>query len=403
MQLKPQISIQRATWRGLLLAAATLLASCHRTSSEPLTQEAYVWQRVWTPAVTEAVTTLPPEVQGLRVLIAQSDAEHAWREFELDAGALGRIIGPLTAVIRIDGQRPLTDPRFLIDRIAAIPARVGASSWLGVEVDYDCPTRTLPEYARFLSDLRARLPANTALSITVLPTWMSSSELPTVLNAVDRSVLQVHSVSDPHQGLFNGDQAHQWIEQFAELSPKPFDVAIPNYGSRVRWDSVGRLQSVTSEQEDIAEGAGHELTADPIGVARLLHQLRTSHPRLQHGIVWFRLPVGGDQRIWSQTTWRSVMTGQPLRAEFEISAELDAQGAYQVRLLNTGTLDAKLPNSIIAPTSCTAADGEGGYALSHEPGRVVWKKRLDRQARVGETVRVGWTRCDPRGGLSIVD
>ena len=65
----------------------------------------------------------------------------------------------------------------------------------GIEIDFDARTRHLGDYARFLKDLRARLPADCRLSITGLLDWSSQGD-PTALEAlggvVDEVVLQTY-------------------------------------------------------------------------------------------------------------------------------------------------------------------------------------------------------------------
>jgi hypothetical protein len=65
----------------------------------------------------------------------------------------------------------------------------------GVQIDFDARTRHLDQYARFLSDLRARLPADCGLSVTGLLDWSSQGD-PAALEAlggvVDEVVLQTY-------------------------------------------------------------------------------------------------------------------------------------------------------------------------------------------------------------------
>ena len=51
----------------------------------------------------------------------------------------------------------------------AARARAKGKNVLGLQIDFDCPTESLPFYGRWLAALRAALP-NKVLSITVLPT-----------------------------------------------------------------------------------------------------------------------------------------------------------------------------------------------------------------------------------------
>jgi hypothetical protein len=65
----------------------------------------------------------------------------------------------------------------------------------GIQIDFDAHTRHLADYARFLTDLRARLPAGCKLSITGLLDWSSQGD-PGALDAlggvVDEVVLQTY-------------------------------------------------------------------------------------------------------------------------------------------------------------------------------------------------------------------
>ena len=61
----------------------------------------------------------------------------------------------------------------------------------GLEIDHDAGVARLPGYQAFLAQLRNRLPSTLALSITALPSWLGSRELPALLATVDSSQLQV--------------------------------------------------------------------------------------------------------------------------------------------------------------------------------------------------------------------
>ena len=132
-------------------------------------------------------------------------------------------------------------------------------AWLGVEIDYDCPTSKLPAYARFLAELRSRLARRIALSITALPTWMNSAELERLTRDLDEIVLQVHAVDDPRRGLFNPEQAERWVKDFGRRIRRPFRVAVPAYDVRVSWRADGRLASVEGEVPLLSGAANGEL------------------------------------------------------------------------------------------------------------------------------------------------
>ncbi|HWN42100.1 MAG TPA: hypothetical protein VNW71_07740, partial [Thermoanaerobaculia bacterium] len=60
------------------LALAFLALACQprERAAGPLPQEAYVWQRAWTPAVREAVSQAS-DFAGLTVLAAEIDLSHS--------------------------------------------------------------------------------------------------------------------------------------------------------------------------------------------------------------------------------------------------------------------------------------------------------------------------------------
>ena len=73
--------------------------------------------------------------------------------------------------------------------------RAAGNPVVGLQIDFDAHTRRLDEYARFLADLRSRLPADCRLSITGLLDWSSqgdSAALDALGGVVDEVVLQTY-------------------------------------------------------------------------------------------------------------------------------------------------------------------------------------------------------------------
>ncbi|HEY1890126.1 MAG TPA: DUF3142 domain-containing protein [Steroidobacteraceae bacterium] len=375
------------------LTATALVAGCGSTSKQPFDQEAYIWQRTWTPAVSQAVRDVPPPISAWRVLIAQAGPA-GWRRFAPDIPALESGHRPLIAVIRIDGQRRIPDAQLLVSDILASFQAFPHGVWGELEIDYDCPTHGLAGYVRLLSDLRSRLPPDIGLSVTALPTWITSDRLRELLSIANESVLQVHSVIDPHRGLFDPALAKAWIKAYARVSPRPFYVALPDYGSRVEFDDRARLVDVISEDEVSGpERAGEELQPAPATVASFLSALRANHPSSVRGVAWFRLPIDGDQRIWGTETWRRVVSGQALMPHLVTTVLKDNYGAYQLRLSNDGNADAPMPRGIAVPVSCLEADGEDLYDVQQRADETVWRLSAERWLTAGHSVRVGWIRC----------
>ena len=185
----------------LLLGVVGLAGSTPqlRTTTEPLGHDAYIWQRAWTGPVIAAARRSADIVRTWRVLLAEADRSGRWADVAIpwkDLLATGR---PVVAVVRIDGRLDEARMGTLIDQMVAKVEAAGRSggALAGLEIDYDCPTSKLATYARFLAELRGRLPPALALSITALPTWLNSRALESLVPPLDEIVLQVHAVEDP--------------------------------------------------------------------------------------------------------------------------------------------------------------------------------------------------------------
>ena len=73
--------------------------------------------------------------------------------------------------------------------------RAAGNPVVGLQIDFDAHTRRLSEYAKFLADLRGRLPPDCRLSITGLLDWSSqgdSTALSALGGVVDEVVLQTY-------------------------------------------------------------------------------------------------------------------------------------------------------------------------------------------------------------------
>jgi hypothetical protein len=356
-------------------------------------QEAYVWQRVWTPAVDDAVAIAADSVVAWRVLAAETDRSGTLRAFAPDRASLTASGRPVVLVIRIDGTGNGIEDPGLPERIQDVLEAWQAAGLrpAGLEIDHDCATARLPVYGRLLADLKRHL-GPTRLSITALPSWIGAPALRTVLATADESVLQVHAVDAPAQGLFDPDRALGWIEAFAAISPKPFRVALPTYGARAVWDRDGRLVAIESETAGRMTGdRSLELTVPPAKVAGLLRALEARPVSALVGIVWFRLPVAGDRRAWSLATWRKVMTGAPLKALITVETAPGARRDLRdLILVNRGDVDGETPTRIPVAPGC-AADGINGYRADPDQAGLV---RVEAGLlAAGHTRRIGWLRC----------
>ena len=387
-----------------LIVAMALLNGCERQDAPALDQQLYVWQRQWTPAHEAALRDSRADFSTLRVLALQAFPEAGWSRARIDPALLKRDGRPLIAVIRLDGQLKSLDR----DEVAAQIQQV-LGDWQGqglklsgVEIDHDAGTARLPAYREFLTNLRAVLPASIALSITALPAWLDSPELPALLSTVDSSVLQVHAVSDPRLGLFDPDLARQWTSAWSRVTSKPFYLALPAYGVALLPGGTG-APVVESEVPIEQGGKRRELLADPHQLSRLGTELRNDPPAHLAGLIWFRLPLASDRRAWSLTTLSAVARGDALDSRLALKLS-EQEGLYDITLSNQGNLDSAWPERLtLAVQGCDGADALAGYALQQRPDLLTFTRLRDGRIPAGGQRAMGWARCAhiDQGGSNV--
>jgi len=387
------------------LALALALMACFGCSGNHprvLPHDAYIWQRRWTPALVDALRQSTDVVRAWRVLLAESDARGHLRPIGPNWKVLDATALPIVVVIRIDDRMADSDQSAILGDIRsvfthAIPRDAKVT---GLEIDYDCATAQLGAYAEFLARLRPELARDLTLSITILPTWMSSPQLGDLLAQTDESVLQVHAVRNPHSGLFDPTLALEWIRAFARLSPRPFRAALPAYGSRISWRTDGTVLAVEGEVPLLAGGFQYsELIAQPRAVAQVLEALQRDPPSDLLGVAWFRLPTANDARAWSISTWRAVLRGTDVRADVEVLVQkTQIPGMNNLVLVNEGAIDANLPRAVMLPTMCTLADAINGYTIARDGMGLLFERQEAGLLRSHYQQTIGWMRCSPEQG-----
>jgi hypothetical protein len=388
----------------VLLMALALTAGCERQDAPPLDQQLYVWQRQWTPAHDAALRDSRADFSTLRVLALQAFPNTGWSRARIDPPLLKRDGRPVIAVVRLDGQLKALDQAEVTAQIHQMISDWQAQglNLAGVEIDHDAGNARLPAYREFLAHLRDTLPASLALSITALPSWLESRELPALLSTVDSSVLQVHAVSDPRRGLFDADQAWQWAKAWSRVTTKPFYLALPAYGVAL-LPSVGGAPVVESEVTLEREGLRRELLADPQSLRTIGTELRADPPKHLAGLIWFRLPLANDRRAWSLTTLRAVARGDVLDSQLTLQLSAD-NGLYDIGISNRGNLDSAWPERLtLAVSGCEGADALAGYALQQRPDLITFTRLRDGRIPAGGQRAIGWARCAKidQGGSNV--
>ncbi|MBL8425503.1 MAG: DUF3142 domain-containing protein, partial [Candidatus Accumulibacter phosphatis] len=209
--------------------AAVFLAACgEKPAPMPLAHDAYVWQRRWQPALTAALRESADLVGSWRILAGEVDRQGRFEPIAVDRAAIAASGRPAIPVVRIAAPLATLDRAALIADLVALRGDWPTSMML--EIDHDCGSGQLADYARFLVALRRALPPGQRLSLTVLPDWLDAPDLRGLLATVDEAVLQLHSLDKPARRLFDAAGARAWTASLARRTDKPFRVALPNYG-----------------------------------------------------------------------------------------------------------------------------------------------------------------------------
>ena len=328
----------------------------------PFPQEAYVWQRDWTPAVREAISSNSNPFSRLVVLAAQvSPADpHApivrvpidyatLRESKVSIGLAIRI-GPFAGPFATDDSTT----RLLSNLAAAVLADARAAGLPAdeLQIDFDAAESKLAGYRVWIEAIKKRV-SPTPVVITALPAWLNRPQLRELLAAADGWVLQVHSVERPAgpdspMTLCDPARVRKWVEQAARLNAKPFRVALPTYSCLVGFDSAGKYLGVSAEgpaptwTTGAADAKVRLLRANPNELAGLVRDWQTDRPAALAGIIWYRLPTADDRMNWRMTTLRRVMAGQNVQPDLRVELTRPEPGLIDVRLVNRGDADAGL-------------------------------------------------------------
>jgi hypothetical protein len=437
--------LRRWVVTALLVAGAALWAlgwshaRAPARAGGPLPHEAYVWQRVWTPPVVEAVQAHAAAFARLVVL----GAEVGWppgpgagdaRPPEvtrvplrgevlrsLPRPGLALRVGPYRGTFAADdaaGRRLRETALALV-----ADARAQGLDPAELQLDFDAAESQLDGYRAWVESIRQALRGPGAPSVpvtlTALPSWLPHAAFTRLARASDGFVLQVHSLERPARAdapvaLVDPAAARRWVEQAARAGV-PFRVALPTHGYRLAFDGRARFLGAAAEQGRLlaAPGSGvrvREVRADPAAVAGLVRAWTggaPARPALLRGILWYRLPTTDDELNWPWTTLAAVMEGRAPRAALAVQARAVEPGLVEIDVVNTGDADLTLDAPdlvVVARWSAAAPDGPaprvlpldavGGFDARQAPGTVRLVPAAGRAARLGPGERrlVSWIR-----------
>ncbi len=372
------------------------------TRADPLVHDAFVWQRLWQPALDAAVADIGKDMRRLLVL----SAEVAWEETDTP---LVTTVDPHWETLSATGQPVGIAVRSAVytgkdwnaagARVAeVVAARAAAARAAGVQVgelhlDVDCPTARLSDYIGWLRAVKAAVPG-VPLSITTLPDWQNSPDFARLLAEVDSFVLQVHWLAprndwDEH-ALLDPVDARAWVKDAARFGV-PFRVALPTYGYGLGFDEAGNLVSVAAETRDAQGAKVREVRADPGVIAEMVAEWRHERPAAMEGVVWFRLPTALDRRGWAAVTLRAVMQGTSPAPEVRARLVAAGNGAWDVVVDNTGTDRAfESVTVVVCPQGAPVRDMDTTEGVSN------WEGNFSSNAPIapGASRTMGWVRMD---------
>ena len=383
------------------------LACLHPVHDLP--QDAYVWQRRWTPAVTDAVTAHGPSFARLGVLAL----ERTWSptldtELHPDAAALAH--QEIVAVLRLaawsgDFEADQGLPELALRTVSRL--RQEGLRVAELQLDFDAASSQLGGYARWVRGIRQAI--DVPLTITGLPDWLRQPELPALLAETDGWTLQIHDFTAPEspdrlEPLLDPGAARAAIRSATRLG-HPFRIALPTYGYTAAFTPEGRFLGATAEREQPWANAviTREISADPTQIAALVADLNRDRPPNLIGLSWFRLPTEADDHAWRWSTLLAVRAGQPPAPDLRAEAEPDPSGLLvELRLHNDGDADAPLPPlDVSSPAALLAADTYGAYAIAARASGLRLTPREGATLRAGASQPVGWLRLRTPHEVSI--
>ena len=326
----------------------------------PLPQRAYVWQRDWNPAVTDAIERSRADLAGYVILACEIEWHGksprqiippvAWSTLR-DRGI------PVSPAIRV---MPRPDPvagddataRFLCEtarqRLAVIRAAGIEPSEL--QLDFDCPQKQLAGYAKWVRALRHSI-SPLPLVITTLPCWLDEPGFPALASAASGYVLQVHSVVSPlgpeHAMVCDPALARLWTTRASDIGI-PFAISLPTYRMIAGYDPGGHKLGSYSDAIRPAWPPGtitREYATDLDAMAALVASWQAHPPAHCTGLFWYRLPVDGDHQNCPWPALRALTKGRaPVRScEARVNGQApnpqDALSLADLSLVNTGETD----------------------------------------------------------------
>jgi len=376
-------------------------------------QQAYIWQRAWTPAVRDATVNSARDFSSYTVLAAEvsfTESHPRVARVALDYGSLKPAGIPVGIALRIGPIRgPIAEDDQPARRLAELAASLVCDAQTAgvrpaeLQIDFDAAASKLDAYRVWVQAIRRRV-APVPVTITALPSWLHHSAFSALARASDGYVLQVHSLKRPTSidapmTLCDAAAARRAVEQAGRIGV-PFRVALPTYGYLVAFDDAGKFVGLCAEGPAATWPAGtrvRALRAEPAAMSQLVRGWQADRPACMRGIIWYRLPVGGDAMNWRIQTLRTVMQGRAPRPLVAAHLRKPEPRLVEVELVNEGDADAPLDSRVVlrwSGASLVAADALGGFEQASNENEVTIRPSAASNDRLapGDRRTIAWVR-----------
>ena len=403
--------IQRIVLGGALLAGLFFVFSPSSSEKKqalgPMSQEVYIWQRVWTNDVTTSVQERIGFFSHATLLVAEMN--QVWSAEDTGQWSVEVFSDPLrytqdhpvTLAVRIGAgaSRSNWDPGAIAKVIHLLKPLSRQTQTF--QIDYDCPSRKLDGYIKLCEAIKKNFPQH-SLEITCLPDWLNQNDFPLLIKRVDRFIMQVHGVLGYGKTLCDPALARQTAQKCAHLGA-PFLIALPTYRHVVLRNDKAQIIQVISEGGEIQTGKNYELmTARHGEIAALIRHWQKVRPASMEGVIWYRLPVRGDAMNWTWPSLQQVMRGEVPEQKWTTAIKESVDGSYVLTLTNATIANLEWPKQIdISWDSgfCVAADQGPGFELNQlsrqDGARCRWRSFDLRPVPPNTSVFVAWFRFLP--------
>lgn len=271
-----------------------------------------------------------------------------------------------------------------------------------LQIDLDCPESKLKAYAVLLAKLKKRLPKGDILSFTCLPCHVGKKDFREVTQAADYYVLQVHGLEFPKTlddkvEILNLKVAERAIA-LAEKGTLPFYVALPTYAYQLNFNRENKKFLFLNSEKippPKPEVVSRIIVPDLKNLTLLANKKRSAKCL---GIIWFKLPVKGDQFNLDMNTINQISRDVAPEPHLTYQWEKKQNGLLQLSIKNHGMLNPGNANiKLNWPTKAGVYDLYRDFRETENQGLTLPEKIKGKSPNPGMQYAVGWFRPDKNG------